>query len=679
MCLLTPHLQFIIIIAPSLLQVTSLNPNSMYIVIVRAANSEMQWGAWSEERTVLTLPLLNVTIDSIGENYITVGWGRDETVQAEMQTGVVVASTEWHVVVTSHDMNYEQNVDVEALAKTGGLYTVPQLKPDTKYLLTLRASYGNDEWGLWTNPVTFLTLNQLGLTVSNIGEDRADFLWGRGVQSTQHAYDPNMVIWKGLITKYVLQIQTVAPAGGAAAIEDTREVQVAAGGAGGGEKDGDVLLEREMEMNRFKYIQTYCTTNDLRVDTEYMVRIRAVDDRDRWGEWTELVFETPPLCPGKPILKKAHSNYIAFEWEPPDTMNRYLYCVEQAISKGERKKDERTGSAGESAVEWKVVETVTETCAKIKTATALTKCRFRIKCCKMDKAVHLWSKYSQVAYFTAATPPEAVSNLTITSLSKSSATLEWVRPGGGGSVGGVDARQVTFKVLLGEKDGAVQFIGTTKTCKYELTGLRPNTHYRTQVQVETENGLSAKNTILKFSTRADVGDVPQQPPHARRTSQPTAARPAHTAGGAAKPALAAGSDPQQSSESSDTLGNKVRLPVLSPPRASPGHLHSTQPVIAPGRPPGPSPRRQLHSTYPPQNDAGAPAAAVPHPPPTAKVGFQHAPPAQAGVKAPRPPPKGTQPKPQPGRVCSPPTHVLLLCPLISADATQPLPLCRKRS
>ena len=536
----------------------------MYIVIVRAANSEMQWGSWSEERTALTLPLLNVKIDSIGENYITVGWGRDDTPQGDMQLGVVIASTEWHIVLTSLDMQYEKQIGLEDLMQTNGLFTVDSLKADSKYILTLRACYGNDEWGLWTNPITFLTLNQLGLTVSNISEDRADFTWGRGVQSVQHTYDPNLVIWKGLITRYTLQIKKLANV--------VTGIDNELGGTPD-EKSSEFFLEREMEINRFKYIQTYCTTDDLQVNTEYLVKVRAVDDRTRHGEWTELIFETPPLPPGKPVLKKAHSNYIAFEWDPPDGMNKYLYCVEQAISK-DRKKDERGGSA-DTAVDWKVVDTVTDACAKIKTATALTKCRFRVKCCKMDKTVHLWSKYSQVAYFTAAAPPDAVSNLNITSLSKSSATLEWTRSlQQNGADGKPAPPKVMFKVLLGEKDGPVQFIGTTKICKYELTSLKPNTHYRTQVQVETENGLSAKNTILKFSTRADLAEKNEA--GVSIVSRGDSQKIARTVSGRIVPHTG---ETQMSSESSDTLGNKVRLPVLSPPRTAPVQVSSAQPGI----------------------------------------------------------------------------------------------------
>ncbi|KAJ9452220.1 hypothetical protein DIPPA_09465 [Diplonema papillatum] len=530
-------------------KVANLSPNSMYIVIVRAANTEQQWGSWSEERTAITLPLLTVKVDSIGENYVMVGWGRDEASHNALQSGIVVPSKLWHVVLTSHELQYEKRVTAEALAETNGLFSVRNLKPDTKYILTLRACYGDEEWGLWTSPVTFLTLNQLGLTVSNISEDKADVTWGRGMQSAQHTYDPNLIVWKGLVAKYSLLIKKVVPLG--ASDEDTEE---------------PLCLEREMELNKYKYIQTYCTTEDLSVDTEYIVKVRAQDDRGEWGEWTELSFETPPYPPGKPILRKAHTNYIMFDWEPPDTLNRYLYCVEQAVSKVDRmvKKDER-GSAVDGNLDWKVVDTVGDPNAKIKTTAALTKCRFRVKCCKIDKPVHLWSSYSPVAAFTTATPPDAVSNLCITSLSKSSATLEWVRPPPPPnpppqSRKADDKAKTIYKVLLGEKDGPTQFVGMTKSCRYELTELKPNVHYRVQVQVETDSGISVRNSVLKFSTRADAA-APEAPAAAAQAPRRS------TKGRFAVTAPAGG--PTTQSSSSDTTGHNVRLPVLSPPRTAP--------------------------------------------------------------------------------------------------------------
>eukprot|EP00756_Hemistasia_phaeocysticola_P017473 Hpha_TRINITY_DN15540_c1_g11::TRINITY_DN15540_c1_g11_i1::g.104301::m.104301 len=603
-------------------RVSNLNPNSMYIVIVRAANSEMQWGLWSEERTVLTLQLLSVRLACIGENYISVGWQRDEQVHAAaLQTAVITQPTQWHIVVTGQDLQYDQQItpaDVPDAAAPN--FTVRGLRPDTKYILTLRACYEEDEWGLWTNPVTFLTLNQLGLTVSNISEERADFTWGRGAQSAQHTVDPNLVVWKGIITKYSLVIRknpdaVVPGTDDVVGLDDGtgRIAALAAAGAGAGGAGDEFCVEREMEMNRYKYIQTYCTVDDLTVNTEYTVKVRAQDEKTEWGEWTELMFETPPLAPGKPILNKAHSNFVAFSWDPPDPYNRYLYCVEQATTRDNRTGKVKDGAPGDGGLDWRVVDTVSDTMAKVKSTTAISKLRFRVKCCKMDKPVHLWSRYSPIAAFTTAAAPEAVTNLIVTSLSKNSATLEWTRPAPPSAQAGRQPAappRVTYKVHLGEKDGASQLVGTTKQARYELTDLKSNTHYRVQVQVETELGLSARNTVLKFSTRADtagdrgrtgsVSDMTPRPPQGSDRKANTAP---------------AGRDQVQSATESSDTGDRVKLPAISPPRTAPGRA-AAPPTAGPPRQP-----------QPPQQ---------PRPPGEPASGSAHRPPPQGG-RAPRRP------------------------------------------
>eukprot|EP01062_Namystynia_karyoxenos_P041208 TRINITY_DN30013_c0_g1_i1.p1 TRINITY_DN30013_c0_g1~~TRINITY_DN30013_c0_g1_i1.p1 ORF type:complete len:4546 (+),score=1598.05 TRINITY_DN30013_c0_g1_i1:76-13638(+) len=665
-------------------KVTNLNPNSMYIVIVRASNSEMQWGLWSEERTVLTLQLLSVKINCIGENYISVGWLRDEQLQsAALQTGVVTPATQWHIVVTGQDLQYDKLIapsEVEEPAQP--TFVVRGLRPDQKYILTLRSCYGEDEWGLWTNPVTFLTLNQLGLTVSNISEDRADFTWGRGAQSAQHTYDPNLVVWKGIITKYSLVIRKIK-----AVSQEVSEDGVPAA-ATPAEGEDEFCVERDMELNRYKYIQTYCTVDDLVVNTEYTVRVRAQDERQEWGEWTELVFETPPLPPGKPVLNKAHTNFVAFSWDPPDPYNRYLYCVEQAMAREPRAargaKEDRTGGSGDG-LDWKVVDTVSDTQAKVKSSAAISKLRFRIKCCKMDKPVHLWSKYSSVAAFTSAAAPDAVTNLQVTSLSKNSATLEWAKPAPQTAPGArqATAPRVTYKVHLGEKDGNTQLVGTTRQCRYELTDLKTNTHYRVQVQVETDSGISARNTVLKFSTRADTaGDRGRS---GSLTGMPTPGGKQDPRGGKSAPSSRGGEAAAPSATESSDTGDAVRLPSISPPASGSGprggvpkqpHPPAAPAAPAPGtqqRAPGSAPAQP----HPPSSGsakgprarggAGAGAAAASSAPPPGPVEGHSRPP-----RRPQPP---SQPRP-PSTGDRPPTAGSMTAAALGLEGAEQLPPVR---
>eukprot|EP01006_Ploeotia_vitrea_P026789 TRINITY_DN59731_c0_g1_i2.p1 TRINITY_DN59731_c0_g1~~TRINITY_DN59731_c0_g1_i2.p1 ORF type:complete len:528 (-),score=43.92 TRINITY_DN59731_c0_g1_i2:686-2248(-) len=329
-------------------------------------------------------------------------------------------------------------------------------------------------------------------------------------------------------------------------------------------------------MNMYKSIQTRCGVDELNVNGTFLAKVRCQDEHNQWGEWTELPFETPPPPPGRPVLRKALANSIAFAWDPPDSSCEYTYCIEMAIikpgpaAKGKKGKgpikpgarsparstsgsrsprkssyrsptlastggktkngkgktksppprgrsrtlstsakgpDGRPGSQGkgkklsEENLHWKVVDTVAENQIRCKVTTALSKMRFRVKAVKTKSMMQLWSNYSPIAAFTVTTPPDPPQSLIITSLTKNAATVEWQRP--------PNFRQhpkLQYKVYLAERDSTLQLVNNTKSMRYELSGLRPNTHYRVSVHAESDNGVSMKNLILRFSTKTEGGE-----------------------------------------------------------------------------------------------------------------------------------------------------------------------------
>eukprot|EP00760_Papus_ankaliazontas_P006924 PhM_4_TR1322/c0_g1_i1/m.101035 len=559
--------------------VTSLNPNTTYIFIVRACNNDGSWGLWSEERTITTLPLLTVRLICVGENYIAVSWTREDSISTAPEGTLALADvTAYHVFLTGVDNGHEFDdvIPVDSLQYENGapVYSIRSLKPDSRYVITLQASYGTNEWGLRTAPITFLTLNQLGLMVKNIGESSADFHWGR---STQQHSDGNVKTFKGDVTKYVLVIRclthdghkvaqraltSMAPALGTTsnspamveALPDGEQQPqgdaqattqqstnasdgnspVVEGGTGqqqegtaepAGVEPGTVVptttatddptllgddvfvVEKEMERNQFNYIQTYCAVNTLTVNTEYIARIRAMDDRKEWGEWTETQFETRPLPPTRVMLRKG-GNKVIITWEAPDTIHRYQYQVEQAIIRPDGKRSK--GGKSED-LEWKVVDTPqNETQSEVRTQVQPSKLRFRIRCCKMDRPVQQWSAYSATATFASAQPPDPVPGYKLISVSTTAATIEWLRPAGSsptqGSAASVAAAhaKTQFRVYLGAREAQQALLGTTKNTTYTLTDLEPNTQYRFYVVVETDTGLSARNQVFKFATRPEV-------------------------------------------------------------------------------------------------------------------------------------------------------------------------------
>jgi len=480
-----------------------------------------------------------------------VKWTRDDSLLQEegamlnpnlpKPQGIRVDPTLYHIGVTGGDRAaIDKYFTLEEAAVEGStpMYCVRGLIPDTSYVVTLQACYNDDEWGLWTTPQTFLTLNKLGILVSNITEDKADFTWGRAQQSPQHAYDPNIVVHHCTVIRYQLVIRTLE------AFQRSEELKrqqatLGAGDADGGKvslppisgaaegaeatgtDDADTcIIEREMDA-RHKYIQTFCVADRLSVNTDYHVQIRALDDRNEWGEWSQTVFDTPPNNPGRPTLKKVGNSQVLFTWDPPDGKSRYMYCVEQAVVKDARTKGKSAAPVGNlDQLDWRVVDTVEEPQCRIK-APHLNKIRCRVKCCKIDREIHLWSKYSAIAAVSSALPPEPVPSLRVSTLSRTSATVEWgrspsaqveVAPAEGAASPGntsptsPSASKIHYRVLIADRDQQqMRTLNHTRNTSYEITDLLPNTAYRVSIQVEVEGGglSSQKNLILKFTTKAD--------------------------------------------------------------------------------------------------------------------------------------------------------------------------------
>jgi chitodextrinase len=509
-------------------RVTELNPANSYIAIVRACNNdaEGQWGLWSEEKVVTTLPLIQMQILSIGENYVAVKWSRDDTHDDDGQShGMRVEPTMFRIGVTGERASIEKTFTIEeaVLEDDTPTYTVRSLAPDTSYVVSMHACYGDDEWGLWTVPVTFLTPNKLGIIVSNVAETRAEFTWGRGQQSPQHAHDPNILVWQPNVVRYQLVLrrldryremqerrQRLQGGDTSAGDPDGAARSDPTDGAGADDDDEVRVMEREMDHRHSKYMQTFCVAENLQVNTDYHVQVRALDDRQEWGEWSDLVFDTPPMPPSRPTLKKQGNSLLVFTWDPPDATGQYLYLVEQSVmkdKKGQGKNAKETTSEGE----WKPVDTYDEPVAKIRATGVLNKIRCRVKCCKVDRPVHLWSQFTQPVALASQQPPQPTPYLNVVSTSRTSAHCEWARSPSapaeaqqGVASPTAPASRIQYKVLFAARDHAMTVATTTRALAYELTDLAPNTAYRVQVVVETDAGVASQgNPIQRFTTRAE--------------------------------------------------------------------------------------------------------------------------------------------------------------------------------
>ena len=716
-------------------RVEYLAPSTSYIVIARACNGEQQWGLWCEERIATTQRVLATEIVSVGENYVSVKWSRlapdDEArrLATDPRSSAAAAGRRapegYHLCLTSDSETIDRRFGAEECVRTADearvpMYTVRGLRSDTKYLLSLQACYGADEWGTWSAPVAFLTVSNLAVKVANITESSAEFTWGRAQQDPTLAADPSVLVWRPTVVRYQLLLRKVeemrahemrqreaellrlgggggeeaggtfgdfdpvekkgagegalllpapptptttlgedgvpipmkavtgsasgdaaaaedeaegstttnAPPGGAAAdsagaslganteagssfaptqtVPHAQRALAVAGGAsssshphGGGAAPPPphFFFEQEMDVRLVKYVQTLSRIDRLEINTEYHFQVRALDDFNEWGQWSEAFFDTPPMPPQNLMMRKEGA-MILLSWDPPSRAHRYMYCIEQAVGR-EGQADGPSGLAGGAngrrgstvakgggsgktslrgggnsprggpaasakkdgvAMDWRVVDTVEDTMARVRAFGPIHRVRCRIKCCKLDTPAHLFSRYSAVVTVNSNVGVEPVEGLRVAAVSKSTAVIEWDRidpsaaiassAGGGNPSSGSQSTsaaaaagasngdgvtaviapappppRVAYRVLLAVNNQPLTTVATLKSNTFELTDLRPATMYVVQVITETDVGTCQRNATLRFATRPD-GDrgvykwAPGQPPLGDLTPPP---------------------------------------------------------------------------------------------------------------------------------------------------------------
>ena len=582
-------------------RVTDLNPANSYIAIVRACNNDGetgQWGLWSEEKVVTTLPLIQLQILSIGENYVSVKWARDEMQDEDGPTGnqnhgIRVEPTMYRIGVTGERASIEKTFTPEdaVIENETPTFAVRKLAPDTSYVVSMHACYGDDEWGLWTVPITFLTPNKLGIIVSNVSETRAEFTWGRGQQSPQHAHDPNVLVWQPNVVRYQLVLRRLEKfreleekrarqQAAEAATGDADGAATADGAVADGQDDDDDdddevrVMEREMDHKQSKYMQTFCVADNLLVNTDYHVQGRALDDRAEWGEWTDLVFDTPPMPPGRPTLKKYSNSALTFSWDPPDATGQYLYLVEHSTVK-EKKAQGKAAKESAADVAWIALPATDEPSTKVRPTGPLNKVRVRVKCCKVDRPVHLWSQFTQAIALASQQPPQPVPQITVVSTSRTSAQVEWTRSPSAPaeSERPQAASKIQYKVMYAARDHAMTVATVTRGLSHELTDLTPNTAYRVQVVVESDAGITSHpNVIQRFTTRSESDRARTAPGSATaRPSTSDSKLPALQRGSATQTARSdrvdVGYTPRPPSDPSNSRANRPHPPTPTSKRA----------------------------------------------------------------------------------------------------------------
>ena len=211
---------------------SNLAPNSAYVVQAQSCNLIAEWGSWSEERIIYTMPLITPSILTVGEDYLLIQWERSEPTELSEMIQVQTSQDPMRsTTLTEDDFEPSGAADdpyntlralqmkrryplqdkpvarspVYCSARTkitqfticvakrgdadGMTYEVPNngkfifrvdsLRGDTPYTVTIRAYYGEDDLGLWSTSVNTATLNLLATECMFVGEDYLSAEWHR--------------------------------------------------------------------------------------------------------------------------------------------------------------------------------------------------------------------------------------------------------------------------------------------------------------------------------------------------------------------------------------------------------------------------------------------------------------------------------------------------------------------
>lgn len=149
-------------------RIHALNPDTPYVVIVRACYADSRWGLWSQEEEFQTQSLFHLQVEGIGENYVELKWERAAGTRV---TGVAVP-TAYLILVKSDSGVHERVVNAVDCGVTEDdsrlpCYRFTGLTSGMEYKTAIQPIYGSDK-GMWSNGTSFLTLAALTINIETI-------------------------------------------------------------------------------------------------------------------------------------------------------------------------------------------------------------------------------------------------------------------------------------------------------------------------------------------------------------------------------------------------------------------------------------------------------------------------------------------------------------------------------
>ena len=106
-------------------------------------------------------------------------------------------------LIKEYHLTDEQQQSTEGVILTG-------LLPMTKYRVTVRTEQSNGKWGLWSKPMTCITLPAFSVTTTSVGTDYVLLRWGRSIPNEKDQTSTDMCIVSHTETEISIRKSSVA-------------------------------------------------------------------------------------------------------------------------------------------------------------------------------------------------------------------------------------------------------------------------------------------------------------------------------------------------------------------------------------------------------------------------------------------------------------------------------------
>ena len=421
-----------------------------------------------------TLKPITLFLRAVGSESAVFRW---DTGASDASSSRRTAITAFNVKVHPHGAPGEQT-DATLRDPAASGHIVRDLLPNTDYTATVRVCYEGTQWGGWSEPVHFSTLDLLQCKIASLDENLARILVWRVTGPNTPSITSHQLLVNGVMCPDAFEIERGA--------------------------------------------STVLTMDSLALDSEFTVEIADFVCPGEWQRAKQILrFESLPRpLADLRLLARRDMNIYTLQWSHEASMRtQYVFCVQRAVvgpralSRGVEPEFETLAMLVDQTMDLELPPGVNIDWYLFRLRVAKLRQTLdgeplppsQLVCVQphnilpaLDGTRLRWSGWSPPLRLPHPHPPEAPEHLQLRSVLGDRATLSWAPCGRGHG-------DVMYHVYLCPvaEDAHCTCVGSTMAARFECQHLAASTRYKVHVVAENNFGRSGATKKLGFTTRFD--------------------------------------------------------------------------------------------------------------------------------------------------------------------------------